>query len=173
MFWSKYKKDGTANRSTSLGFSRNSLLKTLNNPDNDPRPSPAYNIPTHTHSFNTSMQQTAVDAKYISPVAWLLLYRISSTSAVSCATKNASEPYRRQRVAMRESSGFGSSSTFGGGDTTGDLLVPRSAAIFIALLPGCCGADSEHHRHTRSVSAGDADGSTQAMSGECCSEARE
>ena len=74
------------------------------------------------------MQHTAVDAKYMSPVAWLLLYRISSTSAVSWATRNASEPYRRQRVAMRESSGFGSSSSGGGG--TGDLLLPRSAAIF-------------------------------------------
>ena len=84
-------------------------------------------MPTQTHSFNTSMQQTAVDAKYISPVAWLLLYRISSTSAVSCATKNASEPYRRQRVAMRDRA-LGSSSTSGGGNT-GDRLLLRSAVF--------------------------------------------
>ena len=74
------------------------------------------------------MQHTAVDAKYMSPVAWLLLYRVSKTSAVSCATRHAGEPYRRQRVAMRDRA-LGSSSSSGGGGT-GDLLVPRSAAIF-------------------------------------------
>ena len=132
MFCNNYKKDGTASLKTSFGFSRNSLLKTPINPDREPRPSPAYNIATQTHSFSTSMQHTAVDAKYMSPVAWLLLYRISSTSAVSCATKNASEPYRRQRVAMRESSGFGSSSTTPTTSArgTGDLFWLRSAAIF-------------------------------------------
>ena len=119
-------------------------------------------MPTQTHSFNTSMQQTAVDAKYISPVAWLLLYRISSTNAVSCATRNASEPYRRQRVAMRESSGLGSSSVFGGG-TTGDRLLLRSAAIFIALLLVLRRGFSAPQTPVRSPSA---DGSTQAMSGE-------
>ena len=61
---------------------------------------------------------------------------------MSCATKNASEPYRRQRVAMRESSGLGSSSPSGGGNT-GDRLALRSAAIFARARAACCGAGGQ------------------------------
>ena len=91
---------------------------------------------------------------------------IGARNAVSCATRNASEPYRRQRVAMRESSGFGSLSTSGGGDTTGDRLALRSAAIFLLRCRLGAAARTLSTTDAPVRSPQPADGSTQAMSGE-------